>query len=64
MKYAWKGREPERMIVSDRERLAPKAQMVRAFGMNPKVGGSSPQLGRGIFNLKNFQYFHNISSWV
>ena len=33
------------------------AQMVRAFGMNPKVGGSSPPSGRDIFCLKNFDTF-------
>ena len=38
--------------------------MVRAFGMNPKVGSSSP-CGRNIFCLKNFRHFRkNIHSWV
>ena len=31
--------------------------MVRAFGMNPKIGGSSPPLDRDIFCLKNFNTF-------
>ena len=31
--------------------------MARAFGMNPKVGGSSPPSGRDIFCLENFDTF-------
>ena len=31
--------------------------MVRAVGMNPKIGGSSPLSGRDIFCLKNFDTF-------
>ena len=38
----------------------PIAQVVRAFGMNPKVGGSSPS-GRDIFCLKNFDTFTGAS---
>ena len=37
--------------------LALMAQMIRAFGMNPMVRGSSPPSGRDIFCLKNFDNF-------
>ena len=33
------------------------AQMVRAFGMNPKIGGFESPSGRDIFCLKNFDTF-------
>ena len=35
--------------------------MIRAFGMNPKVGGSSPPSGEDIFCLKNFDTFTRTS---
>ena len=50
----------------DRKCLAQIAQMVRAFGMNLKVGGSSPPSGRDIFCLKNSlkNFLKNIRSCV
>ena len=33
------------------------AQMVRALGMNPKVGGSSPSQVETFYCLKNFDIF-------
>ena len=46
----------------DSKCLALIAQMVRAFDMNPKVGGSSPaHVGRDIFCLNNFDTFTRTS---
>ena len=45
----------------DSKSLALIAQMVGAFGMNPKVGDSSPPLGRVVFCLKNFHTFTKTS---
>ena len=48
-------------IVSIMADLALIAQKVRAFGMNPKVGGSSPPRVGTIFCLKNFDTFTRTS---
>ena len=48
----------------DNKCLALIAQVVRVFGMNPKVGGSSPLMSRRFLSL-NLRHFHkNIRSWV
>ena len=45
---------PEPVFQNMRQEMSgPIAQMDGAFGMNPKIAGSTPQSGRGIFCLKN-----------
>ena len=48
----------------DSKGLALIAEVDRAFGMNPKVGGSSPLRSRYFLFLKLRHFHKNIRSWV
>ena len=60
-KYLYRQRE---YYTWDSKYLALIAQVVRAFGMNSKVGGFESPSGRDIFSLNRRHFHKNIRSWV